>query len=301
LQRLLQKQSISRDYVQLAVTILSSSEPSRVPPAIRSWAVDLLNQNSPIKLDIQTVEHLKSGDIALSGFQFVPSSALTPALKQQLETSLNRFKAYLTKVGFPTMEGAVAVDIRPGTTIQVDGQECVAVWHATAASIIVARAFATDQVSVLRQLAHKIIVAPDDPSSAGHAIKSGLATYFPCSFTNHPIMGDKASKAGKLVFPPQDLRNRRRLGEIDLKDWSSVQNDGSVVWGGTFWQLRELLGAEHIDSLLAKAWQGFVGETQRDDGGVFSAFASNLLKLTGDDDDTKLRLREAFEERGLHF
>jgi hypothetical protein len=31
------------------------------------------------------------------------------------------------------------------------------------------------------------------------------------------------------------------------------------------------------------------------------AFASNLVKLTGDDDDTKLRLRAVFEERGLHF
>jgi hypothetical protein len=301
LQRLLQRQSISRDYVQLAITILSSSEPSRVPPEIRSWAVDLLNQNSPIKLDARTIECLKSGDIALSGFQFVPSRALTPALKQELETSLNRFKTHLTKVGFPDMEESVAVDIRPGNTVKIGGQEFVAVWDRTTDSIIVARAFANDTVSVLRQLAHKIILASDDLSNAYSAIKSGLASYFPCSFTNCPMVGENASKAGKLVFPSQDLRNRRQFSEIDLKDWSSVQNDGSVIWGGTFWQVRELLGSENADRLLARAWQEFAAEKQEDDGSVFAAFASRLLEqLTGTDYDTP-RLRTIFEERGLRL
>src|SRR5262249_51803207 len=73
IQRQLQDQSIRRDYVQLAVSILQNPDPSKVPPEIREWAVDLLNENSPTKLNAQAIANLKSGKVALPGFTFVPS------------------------------------------------------------------------------------------------------------------------------------------------------------------------------------------------------------------------------------
>jgi hypothetical protein len=84
IQRQLQDQTIRRDYVQLALSILQNPDPSKVPPEIQEWAVDLLNQNSPTRLNAQAIEHLKSGAITLSGFSFVPSSVLTPELQKTL-------------------------------------------------------------------------------------------------------------------------------------------------------------------------------------------------------------------------
>jgi hypothetical protein len=303
LQRLLQKQSIRRDYVQLAVTILSNAEPSKVPSEIRAWAVDLLNENSPIKLDAGTVERLKSGAITLSGFQFVSSRALTPALKGQLEASLSEFKAYLTKLGFPPMAKRVSVDIRPGTEFKIDEEDSgVAIWDETTNSIIVARAFATDQAMVLRQLAHTFIYNHEAALPwACLAIESGLATYLPCSFSNYPVEGDHASEAGKRVRPPTDLRNRRRFDEIQLNKWPSIQGDGSGVWGGAFWQIRELLGSEEADRLLAQTWQEFSTEKQEDKS-AYVAFASSVLgHLRSGNDDISARVRAVFEERGLRL
>jgi WD40 repeat protein len=58
------QQNISRDYVQIAVGILTNSD-SSVDPAIRSWAVDLLNDNAPTKFDSQTVARLKTGELTI--------------------------------------------------------------------------------------------------------------------------------------------------------------------------------------------------------------------------------------------
>jgi len=81
-----------------------------------------------------------------------------------------------------------------------------------------------DQVSVLRQFAHELLAPSGTPSWDYFAIESGLASYFPCSFTDHPMVGDKASDAGKAILPPQDLRKRRKFAEIQLSKWDSVQN-----------------------------------------------------------------------------
>src|SRR5215831_11199011 len=78
IQRQLQDQSIRRDYVQLAVSILQSPDPSKVPQEIRDWAVELLNENSSTKLSAEAIAYLRSGKTTLAGFSFVQSPALTP-------------------------------------------------------------------------------------------------------------------------------------------------------------------------------------------------------------------------------
>jgi hypothetical protein len=119
IQRKLQHQMLRRDYVQLALSILQNPNPSKVDPTIREWAVDLLDENSPIKLKPEAIKKLKSGEITLSGFSFVPSSALTPELQQELETSLEKFKAYLVKLGFRVSSETISVKISPGTVVMM--------------------------------------------------------------------------------------------------------------------------------------------------------------------------------------
>lgn len=70
IQNALSERSINKDYVQLAVTILTSSE-SDVDPSLRAWAVDLLNANSPVKLDEQVAEKLLTGEVSLPRAPFI--------------------------------------------------------------------------------------------------------------------------------------------------------------------------------------------------------------------------------------
>jgi hypothetical protein len=296
IQRQLQNQTLSRDYVQLALTILQNPDQSKVPPELREWAVDLLNDNSPTKLNQTAVDRLKSGAVSLAPFKFVPSSALTPTLKTELEASLNGFQDYMVKLGFTAAAPSVSVEIPPGNQVQ----GWVARWEPATSSIVVASAFAGDRVTVLRQLAHQFLFSSQTQSAEYQAMESGLATYFPCSFVDHPIMGDQASDAGKALLPPQDLRNNRPFSDIHLKQYDSVENAGSEVWGGAFWQLRQVLGKDKADHLLAETWRAFSPEKPAA-GTLYAAFAANLLERSKSLDDGKYaaQIRALFEQRGL--
>ena len=295
IQRQLQDQTIRRDYVQLAVSILQNPNPSKVPPEIREWAVDLLNENSPTKLNTKAIQNLKSGAVTLSGFSFAPSSALTPDLQRTLETSLQNFKEYLVKLGFVVPPETISVKISPGTTVDNRG---VAFWNPPTHSIMVASAFASDEVSVLRQFAHDLLTPSEKASMDYYAIESGLATYFPCSFTDYPMLGDKASPAGKAIFRPQDLTKRRKFAEIQVNDWTSVENDGSEVWGGALWEIRQVLGSERADRLIASTWQAFSPVKEES---AYVSFANRLLANSRSIEGGRYteQVRAIFQGRGI--
>ena len=62
-QRRLQDQTLKRDYVQLAVSILKETDNTKVSPELRDWAVQLLNVYSPIKFGQLVTEKLISGEM----------------------------------------------------------------------------------------------------------------------------------------------------------------------------------------------------------------------------------------------
>jgi hypothetical protein len=296
IQRQLQNQSIRRDYVQLALTILQNPDTAKVPPELREWAADLLNENSPTKLKAEALSRLKSGVLTLPSFNFVPGGALTPQLKQALEASLEAFKWYAAGLGFEVPAGPIDVKIPPGSAAA--GAGWVAVWDRDTNSIQVAAAFANDKESVLRQFAHTLFPLPDDVSWDYYAIESGLASYFACSFTNRPTVGEDATESGKAAFRPWDLRRDRRFSEVHLKDWASVQNDGSEVWGGLFWTLRELMGREKTDRLLVETWRALPHGAA---GSAYAAFSKELLSKSASLDDSRYtsQIRMALEHRGM--
>jgi hypothetical protein len=78
IQQRIQNQAVSRDYVQLAVTILKEPETSKVDPDMRAWAVQLLNDNSPTRFTPKFTEQLKSGETKLPE-AFNISAATAPA------------------------------------------------------------------------------------------------------------------------------------------------------------------------------------------------------------------------------
>lgn len=296
IQRQLQNQTVSRDYVQLALTILQSPDQSKVPPELREWAVELLNDNSPTKLNAKAVANLKSGTVILPSFGFVPSSSLTSELKAELESSLASFQSYMGKLGFSIEARPISVEIVPGVIYK---GIAVVLWNPDTASIVVTSAFARDKVSVLRQLAYSSLLTGTIQSPEYSAIESGLATYFPCSFLNHPKVADQASAAGQDVFPLQSLVNSRRFSEIQLEQVASVMNDGSEIWGAAFWQLRELLGQQDADRLLAKTWQDFPRDSQTTS--FYASFVDSLVENSkGIRDGSQVEaVRAIFVRRGI--
>jgi hypothetical protein len=63
--------SVSQQYVSLAVGILQSSAPAEDKTretALRSWAVDVLTNNSPVDMSEALRQQLRDGEIRLSGF-----------------------------------------------------------------------------------------------------------------------------------------------------------------------------------------------------------------------------------------
>lgn len=64
IQHAVSKQSVNKDYVQLALSILTNQD-EKMNESIRPWAVKLLNETSPVTLDVQTAKDLSTGRISL--------------------------------------------------------------------------------------------------------------------------------------------------------------------------------------------------------------------------------------------
>lgn len=62
IQETLSRSTVSRDYVQLAVSVLTADK-DKTRPELRAWAVDLLNENSSVKFSKEFADRLKGGDI----------------------------------------------------------------------------------------------------------------------------------------------------------------------------------------------------------------------------------------------
>jgi len=59
------KRALSQEYVKIAISILNAEE-GTVDSALREWAVELLNQNSPTPFTAETRQRLATGEIGFS-------------------------------------------------------------------------------------------------------------------------------------------------------------------------------------------------------------------------------------------
>jgi WD40 repeat protein len=66
IQATLSRSTVSRDYVQLSVSILTADK-TKTPQELRDWAVDLLDANSPTKFSKDVADRLKGGEINFPG------------------------------------------------------------------------------------------------------------------------------------------------------------------------------------------------------------------------------------------
>jgi hypothetical protein len=82
-------------------------------------------------------------------------------------------------------------------------------------------------------------------------IESGLADYYPGSFNNDALVAEIAAK--RIANKPyiRNLSNQRTFDEIKL---ANTEQEAGEIWGGAFWELRQLLGQEIADKYFYTAW-----------------------------------------------
>jgi hypothetical protein len=86
IQQRIQNQAVSRDYVQLAVSILKEPDSGKIDQDMRAWAVQLLNDNSPTRFTPKFTEQLKSGQAQLPESFNLASSAAPASISTAGET-----------------------------------------------------------------------------------------------------------------------------------------------------------------------------------------------------------------------
>lgn len=109
IQKSLQDQSIRRDYVQLAVSILKDTDTTSENLQLRNWAVELLNKNSPVPLNDTFKQQLKSGRISLPSIDIKPQRIVkleTPPMQDLGNCQIQKFfyKRSLTQISFDSIE-----------------------------------------------------------------------------------------------------------------------------------------------------------------------------------------------------
>lgn len=94
------ERELKRDYVQIAAGILGAKDTT---PALRSWAVQILEAHSPVRLSREVQTALISDDAAVAE-AFRPRSALNDAIAKYLLES-ESWNAELTKRRDPIIKG----------------------------------------------------------------------------------------------------------------------------------------------------------------------------------------------------
>ncbi|MDQ3743440.1 MAG: hypothetical protein M3444_03565 [Acidobacteriota bacterium] len=303
LQQQLQNQTVSKDYVQLAVSILREPDKSKVSPEMRDWAVNLLNAYSAVKLNDDVAKKLKEGQTVLpplESFTAEPSSGMTPEMESKLRPVLEEFQQYLSKAGFRiASSGEVKYRVVEGDkkTGLIDGY----VSFYENRTLTVARQHLGDS-DLIRHEYMRHVLDPDFPDSHNYndprwwsyfAVNSGLAIYFPCSFKKTPSFAPGDKDLGYELKSGKRFNGRPRNME-------AADSVGNEVWGSAFWELREKIGDPSVaDNLLALSWVSWQPGDPDDD--LFAAFVKKMIEV----DQSRFSgqhvttIQEIFRRRGL--
>jgi hypothetical protein len=194
-------------------------------------------------------------------YDFEPTESLTPALQRKVERDLDEYIAYLDTIGFPREARRPRIRIK-----KLDPPNA----QYAGGTMVIDPSFAADPYAAPREWNHHILNGhaeldwwPDD--HAYGPIESGLADYFVASAANDPQVGKVI--AGLLNYPTPYLRNM--ANDRAFSDAGNIPPDNDAyhyvgeIWSGAFWKLRDQLGREVADRLLAQAWIAAVSKRPR--------------------------------------
>jgi hypothetical protein len=219
----------------------------------------------------ERVEKISTQLDKLEKAAFEPSGALTPKLQSDLQASFDAYQAYLLGVGYkPPMEGKVNIFVDPTLdNAQYDGQR-----------IVIGKRLAEDSDALYRECTHRAL----DPNNRWglmtdeqKAVESGLADYFPCSYKNNPLFGEKAVEVFRHI-PEYANKPALRTMDNDRKFTEAAMNNEEhnvgEIWSGAFWKIRARVGQSDTDKLLYSA---FTAMPPLKDGASFNVSFANAV------------------------
>jgi hypothetical protein len=217
----------------------------------------------------------------LEKLAFEPSSALTPALQKSLQASFDAFQSYLRTLGYNSKTEKVSIYVDPtlkDNSFYSDGR------------IVIGKPFAEDQDVIFREYTHHALTEsiPGGVKALSgvqlSGVESGFGDYYPCSFKNDPIFGAKAAQVLKTLYGPSQfphdyIRTLVDGSSLDQLPASQRQIPTQIgaVWGGAFWQIRNLLGKDTADKLLFDSWLALQAQELAADDPSF--FVQHLVDL----------------------
>ena len=176
---------------------------------------------------------------------FQKSEALTPELQKTLEDTVEAFRSHLRQIGFPTGGSPVPVSVDP-TLVNAH-------YDAGKNEIVIGALLVNDPDVAVREYARHV-VEHMHPDGSYTAILSGLADYLTCSFNDRAKLAEKSAPAFGRKYARQGylrtMDNRRTFDELGP---AAEMHDVGEVWGGAFWEIRALLGANDGNRLLLTA------------------------------------------------
>lgn len=242
------------------------------------------------------VEQLETRVDRVEGLVF--SGDISQNLVDRLTRTLYEFHDYLVAIG---------ADLGlPDVSVHVGNPILNASYDGSRNQILIHESLVSDRDVLYREYGHHVLMLLiGDPDwvamrEDAHAVESGLADYFACSFNADPVFGRRAAAAYRDAghkLPHPYLRNLRSMQRINEVETQTPQGLGEV-WGAAFWELRDLLEQRPADELLISAWSDW-GKTATDDTG--EPFTKHLLALVGRRSDaaSARRAKRAFDRRGL--
>ncbi len=217
--------------------------------------------------------------------------SFTPTVGQELSHTLedvvSRFHDRLVDAGLQ--------DAGPAPSVRIDHSIDTAWYDGKAREIVLGPRLADDPDVTLREYTHHLLLFGRDYKNlveAAQALESGLADFFPCSFTGDPALGRKVAKAlntGQAWI--RNLANDRAMPTPSRAPF--VAQAAGEVWGAALWDLRSSVGPELADHAALMAWQT-VDLNDRDNVG--QQFVSALIATLP---DRHTEARCIFERRGL--
>jgi len=183
------------------------------------------------------------------GVTFKPSAELTPAVRSQLQRTLDSFQAYLERLGYRTREGRIHVEVSVeiANAYYVPGEN----------KIVISRQFLDDRHVILREYTHHVLcstVGCDQRNRSRESFESALADYLPCSFLDDPKLGQRMAQALRLPAGyVRNLENTMRLDSTALSKYQVPHQMGEAL-GGAFWEIRSLIGKDPADRIFFETW-----------------------------------------------
>jgi hypothetical protein len=190
--------------------------------------------------------------------QFEESDVLTPYDERRINLTLDRFRAYMRRLGLTPQTDRIKVRISTDRDFLTN-----AYYEPQTHTLVIGLPIARDRDTIIYTYTTYILHTEskrDDWGDLG-GFQSGLADYFSCSFSGDPELGVKfvlqAHKVAPKSFSRPYLRmmnNHRRFDSVAKQPLDPNQPDRfdeGEVWGGAFWELRAAMGRDAQGNRLA--------------------------------------------------